>query len=231
MVKVTKNRKEVLSKVDLQKNYDIGDAVDTLKETTKAKFEESIDMALILGVDARKSDQMVRGSVVMPHGTGKTQRIAVLTKGDNIEVAKNAEADLVGDEDLREQISKGVIEFDVLIATPDVMPSLAKLGQILGPRGLMPNPKSGTVTTDVAKTVDNLKKGQVFFRGDKNGIIHCSIARINFSNEAIKENLETLISEIKRLKPSTSKGMYLKRLILSTTMGIGLRIDMSSLTI
>ena len=200
-----------------------------LKELSTVKFKESIDVSINLGVDARKSDQVVRSATVLPNGTGKSVRVAVFAQGDNVAKAKDAGADLIGFEDLAEAIKKGEMDFDVLIATPDAMRLVGQLGQILGPRGLMPNPKVGTVTPDVAKAVTNAKAGQVRYRTDKNGIIHCGVGKIDFSSDAIKENLQALIADLKKLKPENAKGQYIKKVTLSSTMGPGIGIELSSL--
>jgi len=211
------------------KQYPIDDALKLVKEFATAKFPESIDAAVNLGIDASKSDQQVRGSTVMPHGTGKSVRVAVFAGGKNQDVARAAGADIVGLEDLAEQVKKGEINFDVVIASPDAMRVVGQLGQILGPRGLMPNPKVGTVTPDVAGAVKNAKAGQVRYRVDKAGIVHATIGRANFEVNALKENLLALIADLQRLKPAASKGIYLKRVTLSSTMGPGIAIDQASL--
>ncbi|KAA0876227.1 50S ribosomal protein L1 [Nitrincola tapanii] len=231
MAKLTKRQKAIREKVEAGKLYNVQDAVALLAEVSAVKFTESVDVAVNLGVDPRKSDQVVRGSTVLPHGTGKDVRVAVFAQGDNAEKAKAAGADIVGFEDLAEQIKGGNLNFDVVIATPDAMRIVGQLGQVLGPRGLMPNPKVGTVTPDVATAVQNAKAGQVRFRTDKNGIIHCSVGKVGFSQDAIKENIEALVADLKKLKPSSSKGVYLKKVTLSTTMGPGLAVDQSSLSV
>lgn len=228
MAKLSKRMK--LVKESAQKNvYDFNEAVETLKETSKVKFLESVDVSINLGVDPRKSDQVVRGATLMPKGTGKTVRIAVFAQGDNAEKAKAAGADIVGFEDLADKVKAGELDFDVVIATPNAMRVVGQLGQILGPRGLMPNPKVGTVTPDVVKAVENAKAGQVRYRTDKNGIIHCSIGKIDFAADDIKVNLAALIADLKKAKPASAKGVYLKKITLSTTMGTGLTIDQSSI--
>lgn len=228
MAKLSKRMK--LVKENAQKNiYDFNEAVETLKESSKVKFLESVDVSINLGVDPRKSDQVVRGATLMPKGTGKTVRIAVFAQGDNAEKAKAAGADIVGFEDLAAKVKAGELDFDVVIATPDAMRVVGQLGQILGPRGLMPNPKVGTVTPDVVKAVENAKAGQVRYRTDKNGIIHCSIGKIDFAADDIKVNLAALIADLKKAKPASAKGVYLKKITLSTTMGAGLTIDQSSI--
>lgn len=230
MAKLSKRLQLISSKVDSQKRYDIKDGLALLKTVASAKFVESVDVAVNLGIDARKSDQNVRGAVLLPNGTGKTVRIAVFTQGANSEAAKQAGADQVGMEDLAEQIKKGMINFDVVIASPDAMPIVGQLGQILGPRGLMPNPKVGTVTANVAEAVRNAKAGQVRYRNDKSGIIHTTIGKVNFTVEQLQENLEVLLAALKKLKPTTAKGVYIKKVSLSTTMGAGIAIDQSTLT-
>lgn len=217
--------------IDATRFYAIDEALELLKSLPRAKFTESIDASVNLGVDPRKSDQVVRGSCVLPHGTGKSVRVAVFTQGPNAAAATEAGADLVGMDDLAETIKGGELNFDVVIASPDAMRVVGQLGQILGPRGLMPNPKVGTVTADVATAVKNAKAGQVRFRTDKSGIIHTTIGKVDFDNEALKGNLHALISDLQKLKPSTSKGIYLRKISLSTTMGGGVGIDQSSLTI
>ncbi|WP_198245294.1 50S ribosomal protein L1 [methane-oxidizing endosymbiont of Gigantopelta aegis] len=229
MAKLSKKAKLIKEKVDSNKQYSISEAVKLLKEFASDKFDESIDVSVNLGVDPRKSDQNVRGASVLPHGTGKTVRVAVFTQGPNADAAKEAGADIVGMEDLAEQVKKGEMDFDVVIASPDAMRVVGQLGQILGPRGLMPNPKVGTVTPDVATAVKNAKAGQVRFRTDKGGIIHCSVGKASFDEKAIKENLEFLIADLKKAKPSSAKGVYLKKIALSSTMGPGLSIDQASL--
>lgn len=229
MAKLTKRQKTIREKVDGTKHYPVEVAVSLLTELSTVKFKESIDVAVNLGVDPRKSDQVVRGASVLPNGTGKTVRVAVFTQGANVEAAKAAGADLVGMDDLAEDIQKGNLDFDVVIASPDAMRVVGKLGQILGPRGLMPNPKTGTVTPDVAGAVHNAKAGQVRYRTDKAGIIHCSVGQVGFSPEAIKQNVEALLADLKKAKPSTSKGVYIKRITLSSTMGPGVMIDQASL--
>ncbi|WP_151671269.1 50S ribosomal protein L1 [Nitrincola schmidtii] len=230
MAKLSKRQKAINEKVVAGKLYPVQEAVSVLAEVSTVKFAESFDVAVNLGVDPRKSDQVVRGSTVLPNGTGKDVRVAVFAQGDNAEKAKAAGADIVGFEDLAEQIKGGNLNFDVVIATPDAMRIVGQLGQVLGPRGLMPNPKVGTVTPDVATAVQNAKAGQVRFRTDKNGIIHCSVGKIGFSADAIKENIAALVADLKKLKPSSSKGVYVKKVTLSTTMGPGVVVDQSSLS-
>jgi large subunit ribosomal protein L1 len=209
--------------------YPAEDAFRLLKDLSKVKFTENVDVAVNLGVDPRKSDQVVRGSTVLPNGTGKTVRVAVFAQGDNVDVAKAAGADIVGFEDLADEIKKGNMDFDIVIATPDAMRIVGQLGQILGPRGLMPNPKVGTVTPDVATAVKNAKSGQVQYRTDKNGIIHCAIGKASFDVNALSENLATLISALNKAKPSAAKGVYMKKVSVSTTMGPGLQVDQATM--
>jgi large subunit ribosomal protein L1 len=217
--------------VERGKAYDIDEAIQLLKSCSKVKFNESVDVAIRLGVDPRKSDQGVRGSTVLPNGTGKTVRVAVFTQGDNADKAKEAGADVVGMDDLHDQIKEGDLDFDVVIATPDAMKVVGKLGQVLGPRGLMPNPKVGTVTQDVETAVRNAKAGQVRFRNDKAGIIHSTIGKADFEADALKGNLVALLTDIVKLKPASSKGVYLKKIALSTTMGPGIMVDRASLSL
>ena len=230
MAKLTKKAKAISAKIDSTKSYSIAEAVALLTEFASPKFKESIDVSVNLGVDPRKSDQVVRGSTLLPHGTGKTVRVAVFAQGENATKAKEAGADIVGFDDLAESITAGNMDFDVVIATPDAMRVVGKLGQILGPRGLMPNPKVGTVTADVAGAVRNAKAGQVRYRTDKKGIIHGGIGKIGFDAASIQGNLEALISDLKRAKPASSKGIYVQKVVLSSTMGPGVLIDQSSLT-
>jgi large subunit ribosomal protein L1 len=229
MVAVAKRIKTWKDKIVPGKAYPIDEALGLVKEFARAKFNESVDVAVNLGIDATKSDQQVRGSTVMPHGTGKTVRVAVFTSGKNQEVAKAAGADLVGLEDLAEKVKAGQIDFDRVIASPDAMRVVGQLGQILGPRGLMPNPKVGTVTTDVATAVKNAKSGQVTYRVDKAGIIHATIGKAGFEPNALRENLQALMADLAKAKPSSSKGIYLKRVTLSSTMGPGVIVDHSTL--
>ncbi len=230
MAKLTKRQKAIRAQLQPGKVYGIDDALNTLKALPKAKFNESVDVAVNLGVDPRKSDQVVRGSTVLPNGTGKTVRVAVFTQGANAEAAKAAGADIVGFEDLAEQVKAGNLNFDVVIASPDAMRVVGQLGQILGPRGLMPNPKVGTVTPDVAGAVRNAKAGQVRYRTDKAGIIHCTIGKLDFDGEKLRENLQALMSDLQKAKPSTSKGVYFRKVSVATTMGTGLQVDLSSLS-
>lgn len=229
MAHISKRFKEIKKKVDRNKLYLIVDALALLKETATAKFDESIDVAIKLGIDAKKSDQAVRGSVVLPSGTGKTVRIAVFAQGDKAKEAQDAGADIVGFDDLAADIKAGNINFDVVIASPDAMRIVGQLGQILGPRGLMPNPKVGTVTPDIAGAVRNAKAGQVQFRADKAGIIHCTIGRASFDAEALKKNLIALVDALNKAKPTTSKGVYLRKISVSSTMGVGLHVDQTNI--
>jgi len=229
MAAATKRRKAAREKIDSTKVYVIDEALSLVKEFATAKFPESIDVSVNLGVDPRKSDQVVRGSTVLPNGTGKTVRVAVFAQGENAEKAKAAGADVVGFEDLAETVKGGQLDFDVVIATPDAMRVVGQLGQILGPRGLMPNPKVGTVTADVENAVQNAKAGQVRYRTDKAGIIHCPIGRADFEVPALKENLEALLSDLKKSKPAASKGQYVKKLTVSSTMGPGVSVDRGSI--
>ncbi len=231
MAKLTKRQRLFAEKVDADKAYPIDEAVSLLNELSKTKFKESFDVSINLGVDPRKSDQVVRGATTLPHGSGKSVRVAVFAQGDNADAAKEAGADKVGFEDLGEEIKGGNLDFDVVIATPDAMRIVGQLGKVLGPRGLMPNPKTGTVTPDVAAAVQNAKAGQVQFRTDKAGIVHGSVGQVGFEPKAIKENLEALVNDLKKAKPASAKGVYLKKLTLSTTMGPGVSIDQASLEV
>jgi large subunit ribosomal protein L1 len=232
MAKLSKRQKLIREKVEATRAYSVDEAVSLLVELgSNVNFKESVDVAVNLGVDARKSDQVVRSSTVLPHGTGKNVRVAVFTQGANAEKATAAGADVVGMDDLAAEVKQGNMDFDVVIATPDAMRVVGQLGQILGPRGLMPNPKVGTVTPDVETAVKNAKAGQVRYRTDKNGIIHAPLGNVEFSAQNIKENLEALIADLKKAKPSSSKGVYLKKISISSTMGPGLTIDQSSLSI
>ena len=228
---ISKRFKEISGKVDRRKIYPLLEALEIIKETATAKFDESIDIAVNLGIDAKKSDQTVRGSVVLPAGTGKTIRVAVFVQGDKAESALAAGADVVGFEDLAESIKAGKIDFDVVIASPDAMRIVGQLGQILGPRGLMPNPKVGTVTPDVAGAVKNAKAGQVQYRADKAGIIQCTIGRASFDLDELKQNALALVEALNKSRPATSKGVYLKKMAVSSTMGIGVQVDQASLTL
>ncbi|MCL1127098.1 50S ribosomal protein L1 [Shewanella surugensis] len=229
MAKLTKRARLIREKVEVTKSYDINEAVALLKELGTAKFVESVDVAVNLGVDPRKSDQNVRGATVLPHGTGRDVRVAVFTQGANAEAAKAAGAELVGMDELAAQVKAGEMNFDVVIASPDAMRVVGQLGQILGPRGLMPNPKTGTVTPNVAEAVKNAKAGQVRYRNDKNGIIHTTIGKVDFEPAHLKENLEALLVALKKAKPAVAKGIYLKKVSLSTTMGAGVAVDLSTL--
>ncbi|HUW39297.1 MAG TPA: 50S ribosomal protein L1 [Rhodocyclaceae bacterium] len=230
MANVSKRLRALKEKIDRNRNYPVADALQLVKDAATAKFNESIDIAVNLGVDARKSDQMVRGAVVLPKGIGKTVRVAVFAQGDNVQKAKDAGADIVGFDDLAAEIKAGKMDFDVVIATPDAMRVVGQLGQILGPRGLMPNPKVGTVSADVTGAVKNAKAGQVQYRTDKGGIVHCTIGRASFSVEDLKENLTALLDALQRAKPASSKGAYFKRLSVSSTMGVGVRVDQASVS-
>lgn len=230
MAKLSKRMKEIQQIVVPGKVYPFMEAVSILKKAKAPKFVQTVELAVKLGIDPRKSEQAVRGAAVLPHGTGKTVRVAVFTQGANAEAAKKAGADLVGMDDLAKQIQDGNINFDVVIASPDAMGVVGRLGQILGPRGLMPNPKVGTVTPNIAQAVENAKGGQVRFRADKNGIIHCSVGKINFEDKALQENVQALLENLRRTKPSTSKGIYIQKVVLSSTMGPGLIVDQASLS-
>lgn len=227
---ISKRVKSWKDKIDAEKLYAVADALQLLKECSTVKFDESVEVAINLGVDARKSDQAVRGASVLPKGTGKTVRIAVFAQGEQAEAAKAAGADVVGFDDLAERMQAGEMDFDVVIATPDAMPVVSKLGKVLGPRGLMPNPKVGTVSADAGQAVKNARAGQVRYRTDKNGIIHCAIGKVSFDVEALIENLEFLLSDLVKAKPSSAKGIYLKKVSLSTTMGPGIKVDQGSLS-
>jgi large subunit ribosomal protein L1 len=231
MAKLSKRQKLIAEKIEAGKVYSVEEAVALLSEVSKVKFTEALDVAVNLGIDARKSDQNVRSSTVLPHGTGKTVRVAVFTQGANAEAALAAGADVVGMDDLAAQMKGGDLNFDVVIASPDAMRVVGQLGQVLGPRGLMPNPKVGTVTPDVATAVKNAKAGQIRYRNDKNGIIHSTIGKVDFTADKIKENLEALLVDLKKAKPSSAKGAYLKKVTLSTTMGPGLTVDFGALAI
>jgi len=231
MARLSKKKKVARERLEAGKYYAIDEALSLVKELAAAKFTESVDVSVNLGVDPRKSDQVVRGSTVLPNGTGKTVRVAVFAQGENAEKATAAGADIVGFEDLAEQIQKGELNFDVVIATPDAMGVVGKLGQILGPRGLMPNPKVGTVTPDVETAVKNAKGGQVRYRTDKAGIIHCQIGNVTFEVDALKENLEALLGALSKAKPAAAKGQYMKRLTVSSTMGPGVAVDQATLNI
>jgi len=231
VAKLSKKEKVIAEKLEAGKHYEADAAFSLLKELPKAKFIEAVDVSINLGVDPRKSDQVVRGACVLPNGTGKTVRVAVFTQGENADKAKAAGADIIGMDDLAESIKGGNLDFDVVIASPDAMRVVGQLGQILGPRGLMPNPKVGTVTPDVAGAVKNAKAGQVRYRTDKAGIIHCSIGKLDFEANLLKENLEFLLNDLVKIKPSSAKGVYLKKVTVSSTMGPGVPVDQSSLSI
>lgn len=227
---LSKRVKAWKEKIDSERFYPVVDALHLLKECSTVKFDESVEVAVNLGVDARKSDQAVRGATVLPKGTGKTVRVAVFAQGEQAEAAKTAGADAVGFEDLAERMQAGEMDFDVVVATPDAMPVVSKLGKVLGPRGLMPNPKVGTVSTDAKQAVENAKAGQVRYRTDKNGIIHCSIGKVSFDVDALRINLESLLADLVKAKPSAAKGVYLKKISLSTTMGPGVTVEQNSLS-
>ncbi|NVJ62076.1 MAG: 50S ribosomal protein L1 [Gammaproteobacteria bacterium] len=229
MAKLSKRARLIKEKVDNTKVYGVDEALALLKEVSTVKFSESVDIAVNLGIDPRKSDQVVRGATVLPNGTGKDVRVAVFTQGANADAAKEAGADIVGMDDLAEEVKKGNMNFDVVIASPDAMRVVGQLGQILGPRGLMPNPKVGTVTPDVVTAVKNAKAGQVQYRADKNGIVHASIGKISFDAQALKENMGSLLAALKKAKPASAKGTYMKKVSLSSTMGPGIMIDQASI--
>ena len=229
MAKMTRHRKIVEEKVDYERAYQIGEAVALLNEISGSKFNESLDISVNLGIDPKKSDQTVRGATSLPHGSGKEIRVAVFAQGANADKAQEAGADVVGFEDLAEEIKKGELDFDVLIATPDSMRLVGQLGKVLGPRGLMPNPKTGTVTADVATAVSNAKSGQIQFRADRGGIVHGSVGKLGFDPLQVKENIEALISDLRKAKPASAKGVFLKKITLSSTMGPGLVIDEASI--
>ena len=231
MAKPSKRMRAIAEKVVPGKAYAVAEAVDILNSVSKTKFKESIDVAVNLGIDPKKSDQAVRGATTLPHGTGKSVRVAVFAQGDNAAKARSAGADVVGFEDLAEQVKGGALDFDVVIATPDAMRVVGQLGKVLGPRGLMPNPKTGTVTPDVVTAIRNAKSGQVQFRADKAGIVHGSVGKVGFGSNEIKQNLEALINDLKKAKPASAKGIYLQKITLSTTMGPGLTIDQASLEV
>ena len=229
MAHISKRTKDLLAKIDPSKAYPIADAIKLVKEGASAKFNESVDVAVNLGIDAKKSDQTVRGAIVLPKGTGKSVRVAVFAQGEKAQAAKDAGADIVGFEDLAAQVKEGKIDFDVAIATPDAMRVVGQLGQVLGPRGLMPNPKVGTVTPNVADAVKNAKAGQVQYRADKSGIVQCTIGRASFTEDALKENFLALMDALNKSRPSGTKGIYLKKVSVSSTMGPGVRVDQGSL--
>ena len=231
MAKLSKRMRAIAEKIDADKAYGIDEAVTLLNELAGTKFKESFDIAVNLGVDPRKSDQVVRGATTLPHGTGKTVRVAVFAQGENAEKAQAAGADLVGFDDLAESVKGGQMDFDVVIATPDAMRIVGQLGKVLGPRGLMPNPKTGTVTPDVETAVKNAKAGQVRYRTDKNGIIHAAIGKVGFAADALKANLDALLGDLKKAKPASAKGVYFKKVSVSTTMGPGVQVDQSGLNV
>ena len=231
MAHISKRTKALRTNVDRDKTYPVADAIKLVKEGASAKFNESIDVAINLGIDAKKSDQTVRGAIVLPKGTGKTVRVAVFAQGDKAQAAKDAGADIVGFEDLAAQVKEGKIDFDVAIATPDAMRVVGQLGQVLGPRGLMPNPKVGTVTPNVAEAVKNAKAGQVQYRADKAGIVQCTIGRASFTEDALKENFLALVDAVNKARPATTKGIYLKKISVSSTMGPGVRVDQGTLAV
>ena len=231
MAKLSKRMRAIAEKIDADKAYGIDEAVTLLNELAGTKFKESFDIAVNLGVDPRKSDQVVRGATTLPHGTGKTVRVAVFAQGENAEKAQAAGADLVGFDDLAETVKGGQMDFDVVIATPDAMRIVGQLGKVLGPRGLMPNPKTGTVTPDVETAVKNAKAGQVRYRTDKNGIIHAAIGKVGFAADALKANLDALLGDLKKAKPASAKGVYFKKVSVSTTMGPGVQVDQSGLNV
>lgn len=231
MAKLTKRQKAIAEKVEHGKLYPVEEALSLLKDLPAARFPESVEVSVNLGVDPRKSDQVVRGSTVLPNGTGKTVRVAVFTQGANVDAAKEAGADIVGMDDLAEQVKAGELNFDVVIASPDAMGVVGRLGTILGPRGLMPNPKVGTVTANVAEAVQNAKAGQVRYRTDKGGIIHCAIGKVDFEPAKLRENLDALLADLFKMKPAAAKGVYVKRVTVASTMGPGIPVDMASLNI
>ncbi|QCI24156.1 50S ribosomal protein L1 [Buchnera aphidicola (Muscaphis stroyani)] len=231
MKKLTKRRKKTKKLIDLKKLYSIDESIKLLKKSSVVRFIESIDVSINLGIDPKKSDQNIRDSIILPHGVGRFTRVAVFTQGENVQIAKNAGAELVGMEELCEKINIEGVNFEAAIASSDAMKTVMKLGHILGPRGLMPSLKSGTVTNNISEAVKNAKNGQIHYRNDKNGIVHSTIGRINFDENKIKENFNCFVSSIKKSKPPKSKGIYIKKIVLSTTMGFGLIIDQSSLTL
>lgn len=231
MARMSKRVRAIREGIDRNRVYPVVEALELLKSHANAKFDESVEVAVNLGVDPKKSDQVVRGSTVLPRGTGKSVRVAVMCKGEQADEATQAGADLVGFEDLAEKIQGGMMDFDIVIATPDAMPVVSKLGKILGPRGLMPNPKTGTVTKDVKQAVTNAKAGQIQYRTDKNGIIHCAIGKASFESTALIENLQVLLNALVKAKPGSAKGVYMKKVSLSTTMGPGVTVDQNTLTI
>jgi large subunit ribosomal protein L1 len=230
MAKISKRLKTIRETLEPGKSYEVKQALTILKQCAKTKFDESVEVAVNLGIDPRKSDQAVRGSTVLPKGTGKSVKIAVFAQGDQAKAAETSGADYVGMDELAEKIQAGFMDFDVVIATPDAMPIIGKLGKILGPRGLMPNPKSGTVTKDIKQAVENAKSGQVRYKTDKNGIIHCAIGKVSFEESALVENLNALLNDLVKAKPSAAKGVYMKKVSLSTTMGPGITVDQTTLS-
>ncbi|VAY02481.1 50S ribosomal protein L1 [Arsenophonus endosymbiont of Aleurodicus dispersus] len=231
MAKLTKRMRNIREKINVTKQYDINEAISLLKELATAKFVESVDVAVNLGIDARKSDQNVRGTTVLPHGTGRSVRVAVFTQGENAKAAIAARAELVGMEDLADKIKVGEMNFDIVIASPDAMRIVGQLGQILGPRGLMPNPRVGTVTDNITEAVQNAKNGQILYHNDKNGIIHTTIGKVDFDDNKLKENLEALLFALKKAKPASAKGVYIKKISLSTTIGAGVVVDQAGLSV
>ena len=229
MTKMAKKRKELVSKLDLTKKYEAIEAIKILKDNSYVKFDETLDVAIKLSIDANKTDQNIRGMINLPHGTGKNIKVAVMAKGDKVKEAKDSGADIVGDNDLFESISNGQLDFDLLIATPDMMPLIGKLGKILGPKGLMPNPKLGTVTQDISSAVKNAKAGQVQYKNDKSGIVHAGIGKLNFKEENLVENLKTFYEEVKKSKPDSVKGSFIKKVTIASTMGCGLEVNVGDL--
>jgi len=231
MIKASKRMNLIKKNVDIKKIYNINELIELLKNSSKVSFIESIDIAINLGINAKKSDQNIRGTTILPHGVGRSIKIAVFTQGENVEIAKKAGAEYVGMEDLSQKIQKEGVNFNTVIASPDAMKVVTKIGHILGPRGLMPNPKLGTVTTNLAEAIKNAKTGKIFYRNDKNGIVHATIGRINFEKNQIKDNLNAFLESIKKSKPPKSKGIYIKKIVLSSTMGAGLTLDQSNLSL
>ncbi|QFQ32786.1 50S ribosomal protein L1 [Buchnera aphidicola (Aphis fabae)] len=231
MIKIAKRMKKIKKNVEINKLYHIDELITLLKNSSKVNFIESIDIAVNLGINPKKSDQNIRGTTILPHGIGRIVKVAVFTQGENVEIAKKAGAEYIGMEELSEKIKKEGIMFNTVIASPDAMKVVTQLGHILGPRGLMPNPKLGTVTTNIAEAIKNAKTGQICYRNDKNGIIHATIGKINFENIQIKDNFNTFLESIKKSKPPQSKGIYIKKIVLSSTMGIGLTLDQSNLSL
>ncbi|MBD42297.1 MAG: 50S ribosomal protein L1 [Pelagibacteraceae bacterium] len=229
MKKISKKMKDIYSKIDKERNYNLDEAIDLIKNSPAAKFEETLDIAINLSLNAGKTDQSVRGAINLPHGTGKNIRIAVVAKDENASKARESGADIVGDTDFIKSIESGEINFDRLIATPDMMPQLAKIGQILGPKGLMPNPKLGTVTNDVSKAIKDAKKGQVQFKNDKSGIIHAGVGKLSFDKEKLRDNIKTFFEAILKNKPEGIKGSYVKRVSIASTMGIGIKLNVADL--